>query len=158
MSDYIITTEEVDANKVKSAANHITGSNVQDNKNIFDRLPELIVRKFNEFVADVVEKFGEYYTKEETDDAIKERIIHTGNGNMLMEDYGGSSEGTVKNADNLGNKPADQFITKAGGVFEGDVVACSENRSTASLRNIEIRTTSTEGPLQSTNKIILIRK
>lgn len=46
----------------------------------------------------------------------------------------------------------------SGGTFTGDAAAYSENRSTAGLRNIEVRTESATGTLQSTDKIIAVRK
>lgn len=42
--------------------------------------------------------------------------------------------------------------------FTGNAVAYSTNRTTSGLRNIEVRTTSATGTLQSTNKIIMVRK
>ena len=48
--------------------------------------------------------------------------------------------------------------TITSGAFAEDVAAYNENRETSSLRNIEIRTSSASGTLQSTNKIICVRK
>lgn len=53
---------------------------------------------------------------------------------------------------------ADNAMPKSGGTFTGNAVAYSTNRTTSGLRNIEIRTTSATGTLQSTNKIIGVRK
>ena len=48
--------------------------------------------------------------------------------------------------------------TITAGTFPGNVVAYSTNRTASGLRNIEVRTTSATGTLQSTNKIIMVRK
>lgn len=55
---------------------------------------------------------------------------------------------------------ADNAMPKSGGTFTGNTVAYSSNRATdgGCLRNIEVRTSSATGTLQSTNKIIGIRK
>lgn len=53
---------------------------------------------------------------------------------------------------------ADAAMPKAGGTFTGDAVAYSTNRTNGGLRNIEVRATSATGTLQSTNKIIMVRK
>lgn len=55
-------------------------------------------------------------------------------------------------------KRVNNAMPKAGGIFTGDVTAYSENRTSACLRNTEVRITNTEGELQSTNKIIMVRK
>ena len=49
MDKYKITQSEIDNNNVKSAANSLRGD-PEDNKNVFDKLPELIAEKFNAFV------------------------------------------------------------------------------------------------------------
>lgn len=49
MDKYIITQGEISSNNVKSAADLLKGQ-PQDNKNIFDRLPELIAERHNELV------------------------------------------------------------------------------------------------------------
>ena len=51
-----------------------------------------------------------------------------------------------------------KVMTDAGGTFTGNAIAYSTNRTTSSLRNIEIRKSSASGTLQSTNKIIMVRK
>lgn len=58
----------------------------------------------------------------------------------------------------LGNVDDVKQMPITGGEFAGDVVATSTNRDTASLRNVEVRTSSVSGTLQSTNKIVMIRK
>lgn len=66
MEEYKITDAEISQNNVKSAADKVDGS-PQENKHIFDKLPELIILRLNGFVQAVAEKFLEYYTKIEID-------------------------------------------------------------------------------------------
>ena len=66
MDEYKITQSEIEENNVKSAPNMLMG-NPEDNKNVFDKLPELIAGKFNSFVTAVKTKFADYYTKTEID-------------------------------------------------------------------------------------------
>ena len=89
---------------------------------------------------------------------------------MLKTAYEGSAPGVVKDSGKLGGQPPSSFATAAqglradaamplaGGTFAGNAVACSVNRAGASLRNIEVRVTSTSGALQSTDKIVFVRK
>lgn len=49
ITDYKITTGEVNSNHVKNAPNILTGT-AQTNKNYFDKLPELIVSKHNNLI------------------------------------------------------------------------------------------------------------
>ena len=60
----------------------------------------------------------------------------------------------------LGNVTNNKQMPIAGGTFTGNAVAYSTNRATngGCLRNIEVRITGTSGTLQSTNKIIMVRK
>ena len=104
-----IEAEEVSANNVKSAADHITDKDVQKTKNIFDRLPELIVARFNDFVDAVIEKFKGYYTKEETNEEIKMLMSAIGKGNMVAEVYDTNKDGTVNDSDCLGGIPAKDY-------------------------------------------------
>ena len=62
--------------------------------------------------------------------------------------------------DSAGNVISTTYMPKSGGTFTGNTVAYSSNRATdgGCLRNIEVRTSSATGTLQSTNKIIGIRK
>jgi len=53
---------------------------------------------------------------------------------------------------------AENAMPKSGDIFTGDVAAYSINRATGCLRNIEVRTTDANGTVQSTNKIIMVRK
>ena len=57
------------------------------------------------------------------------------------------------------NTVAAEAMPIAGGkAFTGDVQAYSTNRKTSGLRNTEVRKSSTTGALQSTDKIIMVRK
>ena len=96
--------------------------------------------------------------------------VKDGSAYMLKTAYEGSAAGVVKDSDKLGGQPPSSFATAAqglradaamplaGGTFAGNAVACSVNRTGASLRNVEVRVTSTSGALQSTDKIVFVRK
>lgn len=76
MENYKITQNEINENNVKSAADLLKGE-PRDNKNIFDRLPELIAAKVNGFIDAVISKFADYYNKTEIDGketALSDRI------------------------------------------------------------------------------------
>ncbi len=87
----------------------------------------------------------------------------------LTVDTTGATSGSANtiNADTLNGQAASYYaaasalstlMPKSGGTFTGDAVAYSTNRTASGLRNIEVRTTSATGTLQSTNKIIMVRK
>lgn len=120
MDKYKITENEK-VSGVVAAPNTLTDT-AQNNKMVFDRLPKLIADKFNGFVDAVKTKFTEYYTKEETDEQITERIKYTGGGDMLSEEYAVEGEvGVVKTAANarqLDGKNADYFMAKANFEFD----------------------------------------
>lgn len=171
-----ITNLEINEYNVKSAPDSLkAGGNVtpRDIKNIFDRLPELIVQKFNAFVDYVT---SDFYTKEQTEKAISNRVTAIASADMQRSVYDSDNDGVVDNAKKLDGYRAEYFAkaedmaTKAdenhtqsadtitAGVFSGEVMAYSENRASGGLRNIEIRATDTSGELQSTNRIIMVRK
>ena len=244
MENYKITAQEILQNNVKSAADRLDGT-PQENKNVFDRLPELIASKLNAFVeyvfgsvytkdrvdeivdkkvdSAVVYKKEEVYTKAETDSRINAAVFDSGSADMQKTVYDSDNDGIVEYADSamvaedaqkLNGNTADYYATAqqvdavqmtaeeayntannampksggeftgevvlsgnptsnmhaatkeyadgkmaiAGGTFTGNVVAYSSNRTTASVRNVEVRTSSATGTLQSTNKIIMVRK
>lgn len=163
MDKYIISAEEISANNVKSAADLLKGDPAQ-NKSVFDRLPELIAEKLNGFIPAVKAKFAEYYTKAETEAVIDERMQQAGSADMQQAVYDKNHNGVVDDAERLGGHLPEYFasqdtaVLKSGGTFTGDVAAYNGNRATASLRNTEVRITGTDGELQSTNKIIMVRK
>ena len=244
MENYKITAQEILQNNVKSAADRLDGT-PQENKNVFDRLPELIASKLNAFVEYVfgsvytkdsvdeivdkkvdttaVYKKEDVYTKAETDSRINTAVFNSGSADMQKAIYDSDNDGVVEFADmatvaedaqKLNGHVADYFATSqqmsdvqitaeeayntannsmpksggefagyvtlcgnptdemhaatkeyadgkmaiSGGTFTGNVVACSENRTIGSLRNVEIRMSSTTGDLQSTDRIIMVRK
>ena len=67
-------------------------------------------------------------------------------------------EERIEKAVQTAQTTAENAMPKGGGAFTGDVAAYNGNRATASLRNTEVRITGTDGELQSTNKIIMVRK
>lgn len=184
ISDY-----EISQYGVKSAPDTLKAEgNVtpRDIKHIFDRLPEFIAQKFNAFVDYVA---GSFYTKEQTEKAISDRVTAIGSADMQKAVYDSDNDGVVdramsavvaENALSLNGQPAEYYAAKAevdamaakkaeashvqsastitAGTFTGDVAAYSTNRNTACLRNIEVRTVDTMGALQTTNKIICVRK
>ena len=111
MVEHKIKAEEISANNVKSAADHITDKDVRKTKNIFDRLPELIVARFNDFIDAVVEKFTDYYTKEETVAAIDNKVVAIGKGNMDSSVYDKNKDGTVEDSDRLGGELPSHYAT-----------------------------------------------
>ena len=111
MVEHKIKAEEVSANNVKSAADHITDKDVQKTKNIFDRLPELIVARFNNFIDAVVEKFKGYYTKEQTNEEIKKLMSAIGKGDMVADVYDTDKDGTVNDSDRLGGELPSHYAT-----------------------------------------------
>ena len=92
-----ITPQEISQNNVKSAADKINGS-PQENKHIFDRLPELIAEKFNAFVEFID---GMFYSKEEVEEAIDQRVIEIGAGDMAQGIYDKTHNGVVDNAERV---------------------------------------------------------
>ncbi len=208
-----ITDFEINEYNVKSAPDTLKAEgNVtpRDIKHIFDRLPEFIAQKFNAFVDYVT---GSFYTKEQTDSAIAQKVTEVGAADMQKAVYDSDNDGVVdnamravnaENAYSLNGHTADYYAAKTdmetlqqevvsaqtaadeaktaaeaaqaaadekaeashtqsastitAGTFSGDVVAYSTNRTTSGLRNIEVRITSATGTLQSTNKIIMVRK
>ena len=247
LEEYKITDAEISRNNVKSAADKVDGS-PQENKHIFDKLPELIILRLNGFVQAVAEKFLEYYskveidnketalnskigfkandedvykktetyTKDEVNKVIGDKIVAIGGGDMAQIVYDANMNGIVDDAEKLGGQlpeyyatkaetevvktaadeadtkaynaqtaadnaqaaansaqetadtavaaaataqtKADEAMPKSGGTFTGNVIACSTNRTSGSVRNIEVRTSSATGTAQNTNKIIMVRK
>lgn len=79
--------------------------------------------------------------------------------NRKVNGHALSSDVTVTKSDvGLGNVDDVKQMPIAGGTFTGNAAAISSNRTTSGLRNIEVRITSATGTLQSTNKIIMVRK
>jgi hypothetical protein len=97
---YKISNSEISSLNVKSARDTFSNGNVQENKNIFDRLPEHIAARFNDFVAAAAEEFKNRYTKDETDKAINEKVHAMGAGDMAQAVYDKDGNGIVDNAEN----------------------------------------------------------
>lgn len=102
MDKYKITQNEINENNVKSAADLLKGE-PRDNKNIFDRLPELIANKVNGFIDAVISKFADYYNKTETEQKINEKVTELGKGDMAKAVYDTDGDGIVDNAKNAEN-------------------------------------------------------
>ena len=98
MENCRITQQEILQNNVKSAADKIEGS-PQENKNIFDKLPELIAAKLNSFIDAVAEG---YYTKEEVMKIVSDSLIEAGAGDMTKGVYDMNNSGVVDDAERLG--------------------------------------------------------
>ncbi len=97
MNNYKITEKDINENNVKSAADLLRGE-PRNNKNIFDRLPELIADKFNAFVEFIDSMF---YSKEEVEEAIDQRVIEIGAGDMAQGIYDKTHNGVVDNAERV---------------------------------------------------------
>ncbi|MBR6518752.1 MAG: hypothetical protein IKT63_03665 [Oscillospiraceae bacterium] len=116
ISDY-----EMNQYSVKSAPDTLKAEgNVtpRDIKHIFDRLPEFIAQKFNAFVDYVAANF---YTKEQAEMAISERVTAIGSADMQKSVYDSDNDGVVDramsaaqadNADMLNGCSADNYVTK----------------------------------------------
>ena len=100
MEQYKISQSEIISNNVKSAADIVKGD-PRENKSIFDRLPELIATKFNSFVDNVIAKFSSYYTKEEVNEAINQKVIDIGAGDMATGIYDKTQTGVVDNSERV---------------------------------------------------------
>lgn len=93
ISDY-----EINQHSVKSAPDTLKAEgNVtpRDIKHIFDRLPEFIAQKFNAFVDYVT---GNYYTKEQAEKAISDRVTAIGSADMQKAVYDSDNDGVVDRA------------------------------------------------------------
>lgn len=106
MDKYKITDSEINENNVKSAADLLKGE-PRDNKNIFDRLPELIATKFNSFIDAVVSNF---YTKTETEEKINQKVSEMTNGGMSTFTYDKNNNGIVDDAEKLGGREAGVYL------------------------------------------------
>ena len=116
-----ITDTEIVQNSVKSAPDTLKAEGnvtTREIKHIFDKLPELIVQKFNAFVDYVT---GSYYTKEQTDNAIANRVVEIGSADMQKAVYDSDNDGVVDNAKSavnaenaysLDGKPIEYFASK----------------------------------------------
>lgn len=99
-NDLKITTVDINTNNVKSAADTYSADDIQRNKDIFDKLPELIAARVNGLIDRLTEKLAGIYTKEEVVDAINNKIVEMGSGDMAKGVYDTDGDGIVDNADN----------------------------------------------------------
>ena len=93
-----ITDTEVVQNNVKSAPDTLRAEGnvtTREIKHIFDKLPELIVEKFNAFVDMVT---ADYYTKAQTDSAIEQKVVEVGAADMQKAVYDSDNDGVVDSA------------------------------------------------------------
>ena len=109
MDKYKITENEK-VSGVVAAPTTLTDT-AQNNKMVFDRLPKLIADKFNDFVDAVVKKFEGYYTKEQTNAAIDNKMVAMGKGDMATTIYDTDKDGTVNDSDRLGGEPPSHYAT-----------------------------------------------
>lgn len=108
-----ITDYEVSQYNVKAAPDSLKAEGdvtPRDVKHIFDRLPELIVEKFNSFVDYIANSF---YTKEETEAAISKRVNDIGSADMCRAIYDTDNDGIVDNAAMLGGNLPSYYAVKA---------------------------------------------
>lgn len=95
--DYKISDTDINSRNVKSAKDTYNSTDVQGNKNIFDKLPEFIAGKFNAFL-DLLGEL-EFYTKSETEQLIDTRVIKIGAGDMAKNVYDKNNNGVVDKAE-----------------------------------------------------------
>lgn len=100
LNELKITEKEINENNVKSAADTYDDGDVRSNKNIFDRLPELIARRLNRLIDRVKKQMDNTYSREETDKAIAEKVVEIGSGDMARAIYDTDGDGMVDKAGN----------------------------------------------------------
>ena len=108
MDKFKITTSEINENNVKSAQDILRGT-PRENKNIFDKLPELIAQRHNELVEYIPTNF---YNKQETEIAISNRVNDIGSSDMTKAVYDKNNNSIVDNAERLGGQLPEYYATK----------------------------------------------
>lgn len=85
ITDKKITSGEINKSHVQKQPDRLTGT-AQENKSVFDTLPELIAKKHNEALDEIVSAFSSQNTKVETINAtLNERMDEiTGSANPLV--------------------------------------------------------------------------
>ena len=85
ITDKKITSGEINKSHVQKQPDRLTGT-AQENKSVFDTLPELIARKHNEALDEIVSAFSSQNTKVDTvNAALNERMDEiTGSANPLV--------------------------------------------------------------------------
>lgn len=98
LQDFKVTENEISTHNVKSAADTYSRDNdIKENKNIFDRLPELIATKLNRLI-DKLEQEG--ISKEETAQRIAQAVFDSGAADMQKAVYDSDNDGIVDKAKN----------------------------------------------------------
>ena len=96
-----ITDNEIKNNNVKSARDTYPKGDTQNNKSIFDRLPELIAAKFNALVEKLKDRV---YEKDEVDSRIRQQVqnavFETGAADMAKAIYDADGDNMVDRAKN----------------------------------------------------------
>ena len=113
LNELKITENEINENNVKSAADTYDDGDVRSNKNIFDRLPELIARRLNQVIDRVKSLLDNTYTKEDVDRAISERVVEIGSGDMAKGVYDSDNSGIVDNSERLGGEKPEYYAKSA---------------------------------------------
>ena len=101
LNELKIAREDVNRLNVKSADDTYNSTNVQDNKNIFDRLPEHIVEKFNQLIDELVGLMDGMYTREQVDSAINQKVVDMTAGDMAKGVYDTNNNNVVDKAEKL---------------------------------------------------------
>ena len=100
LNELKITIKEINENNVKSAADTYDDGDVRSNKNIFDRLPELIAARLNRVIDRTAEGLSDVCTEEQVKNIIDEAMVEAGAGDMTKARYDSDNNGMVDKADN----------------------------------------------------------
>ncbi len=100
MNKFKISSIEVSQNNVKSAQDALRGT-PRENKNVFDKLPELIVERHNQLVEYIPTNF---YNKKETEAVVNSRVKEIGASDMAKAVYDKDNNGVVDNSQRLGGQ------------------------------------------------------
>lgn len=115
-----ITEQEVNGVYVQSAPDKLTGS-AEENKRIFDRLPLLIIDKFNALIdsfastveTEITASDDKIPTSNAVQKAIDEKVVELGAGDMAKGTYDTNDSGVVDDSERLGGHEADYYAVKA---------------------------------------------
>ena len=134
-----ITEQEVINAYVQSAPDKLTGS-AQENKSIFDRLPLLIIGKFNALIdaftktveTEITASNDKIPTSNAVKKAIDEKVVKVGAGDMAQAVYDADGNGVVDNAEKLGGQLPGYYATKAE-YIEATLLSSGWSENTYSL-------------------------
>ena len=116
MDELKIKQSEIDENNVKSAPDDVN-DDPQTIKHIFDKLPELIAAKFNSLVEYIKVTF---YTKNQVDEVVAQKIIDIGAADMQKSVYDTNNNGVVDKAETaLFAENGFSIYTHTAGTLEG---------------------------------------